>query len=355
MKRAAVILVIGLALAVLVLVAPASAGEVSWRTDYDAAVKESAATQRPLFAFFTSQDCPNCVKLEKTSFAELANLLNLECVPVKLWTLQNKGLRGETQVRPHAIGAKLGVTDYPTCFLAAPDRTILHRFDGPKDAEALRSDLLRAMQKLAKPPAAGAAAIAGAMPPMGVDPRRLSPTSQIRLGDQVVPANALQGDGSQIPDLSSLRYGTIVGDKAWREQVLKDIAATDLGKQLRWQCQAENHWHLKPLKLGDDQRFQQSHKLILIEEPPEKLGGFGKATHQIYDYRGVEDLQKRIGRDNPNWNPNKPAPTPPGTKSGSALLYVLGGLGLLVLLALITPAPRPAEPMEPAGDLAGAP
>src|SRR5579863_2563977 len=68
------------------LCAAASAEEVAWRSDYNAARQEAKDKKRPILLDFTTENCFWCNKLESTTYRDPAvlKLMNEHFVPLKL-------------------------------------------------------------------------------------------------------------------------------------------------------------------------------------------------------------------------------------------------------------------------------
>jgi hypothetical protein len=118
---------------------PAAAQEVSWRTDYATALKESRDTNRPVFTYCTTDGCHWCRRLEAT-FQDpgVAQLLNARFVPLKLHAHKYGSILRELEVRA-----------FPTLVHSAPDGTILSMTEGFRDPATLVNELQRTLDALA--------------------------------------------------------------------------------------------------------------------------------------------------------------------------------------------------------------
>jgi thioredoxin-like negative regulator of GroEL len=117
-------------------------GEIQWRTDYAAALKEAQDKNLPLMVEFGTPNCYWCKKLDETTFRETAVIttVNEKFIPVKI---DGDKEAGTVQ--------KLRITSYPTLVLAAPDKRILHTLEGYQDTDKLTDKLQWALAQLAPP------------------------------------------------------------------------------------------------------------------------------------------------------------------------------------------------------------
>lgn len=93
---------------------PKPKAQISWRLDYDAALKEAKESGKRLFFDVRSANCIWCDRLEEQILkdqAVVAALGNFVCVKV------------HRDAYP-AIVDSLGITQFPTLIVAAPDSTI---------------------------------------------------------------------------------------------------------------------------------------------------------------------------------------------------------------------------------------
>jgi thioredoxin-related protein/outer membrane protein assembly factor BamD (BamD/ComL family) len=134
-----------LVLSLVVLIGPlgkASAQEVQWRYDYNAARKEAQEKGLPLILDFGTDACFWCKKLDDTTFRDAAVLaaLNSQFIPMKVDANRNP-----------ALTEALRVQSYPTLVLAAPDGKILNVLEGYQDATQLRGKLQEVLNDLNVP------------------------------------------------------------------------------------------------------------------------------------------------------------------------------------------------------------
>lgn len=113
-----------------------AADPIRWRTDYNAARKESAEKSMPLVLVIGTEECVYCRKMEATTFQDpgVAALLNARFIPVHI-----DGNREMT------LTAALKVQAYPTTVLAGPDGKILAFLQGYVSAEQFGEHATRAV------------------------------------------------------------------------------------------------------------------------------------------------------------------------------------------------------------------
>lgn len=128
-----------LALCVLAVAPAARAGGVPWRHDYRKAVREARRTGRPLLVDVGTRDCVWCRRLEASTLQdpEVARLLTDRFIPVKVDAEDERQLARD-----------LGVSVFPTVFVAAPDLTVLHSHEGFVTASHLLDRLYQALDDL---------------------------------------------------------------------------------------------------------------------------------------------------------------------------------------------------------------
>jgi tetratricopeptide (TPR) repeat protein len=109
---------------------------VDWRTDYDAARKESVEKGIPLFLEFSTDDCVHCRRLENGPFRDPAimALLNERFIPLKV----------DAKVSPKLAQA-LRIQLYPTMVVAGADGKILGFLEGFMEAKALSEHMTRCL------------------------------------------------------------------------------------------------------------------------------------------------------------------------------------------------------------------
>jgi hypothetical protein len=156
------------------------------------------------------------------------------------------------------------------------------------------------------------------IPPTGLIPEMLSATPTVWYGQVSHPAEEVQGN-DQVPDLHNLPYVTVVSaDAGQREQIVREIKSSALGKSVRVQGLPPEHWLLEGFKLPQDQAFKQSGLAVFVQAPPEKPGGFGKVLDPEYTWSGVEALGRKI---DPAYNPNRNVG---GAGDAGTILIILG-------------------------------
>ncbi|MGQ9687693.1 MAG: thioredoxin family protein [Desulfobaccales bacterium] len=95
--------------------------DISWRADWDEALKEAKKAKRPLLLEFYMEGCPHCGQLHRETHADPAVIqaLNERFIPVKL------------EGRHHMdLVQKMGVRGAPTTLLFSPEGEEKHRFVG---------------------------------------------------------------------------------------------------------------------------------------------------------------------------------------------------------------------------------
>ncbi len=131
-------------LAVLLLAPTVRAESVQWRKNFDAAVREAKAKNRPILVKFTAEWCTYCHKMERTTFKDDAIVahVNGAFVPVIVDADDHEELM-----------QAMGVKALPTTVLLSPDQRVLTKLKGYKKPDQLGPELaavapLRAVQPL---------------------------------------------------------------------------------------------------------------------------------------------------------------------------------------------------------------
>ncbi len=112
---------------------------VKWRTDYNAARKESEVRGVPVFIEFVRPACFPCERMEQTTFrdARIVAALNDKFIPLRINGLEEAGL-----------ASRLQISLYPTMVLAGADGRINQTLVGYQDADALNETLQRLLATL---------------------------------------------------------------------------------------------------------------------------------------------------------------------------------------------------------------
>lgn len=138
---------------VLGAAAPASAQQVKWRYDYNAARKEAEDAKLPLIIDFGTENCFWCKKLDQTTFldSDVSGVMNDKFIPLKIDANKDANLANALQIQ-----------SYPTIVLATPDGKILERIVGYKESAEFQLILRRTLASIS--PATPAPAPAPADP-----------------------------------------------------------------------------------------------------------------------------------------------------------------------------------------------
>ena len=107
-------------LAVFICPVALIASDKEWGDDYDAALKESSETGKPILANFTGSDwCPYCVKLEKEVFAtdEFKEWAEKNAVLLIVDFPRRSKLKADVQKQNKELAAKYGVSGYPSVLI----------------------------------------------------------------------------------------------------------------------------------------------------------------------------------------------------------------------------------------------
>jgi thioredoxin-related protein len=121
----------------------ASADEVQWRHDYNAARREAEEKNRPLMIDFGTQNCFWCKRLDMTTFKDptVIALLNERFIPLKI-----------DAEKDAPLAHSLNISSYPTIVLGAPDGKILGTIVGYKEAGEFAGILQRSVVNTVIPP-----------------------------------------------------------------------------------------------------------------------------------------------------------------------------------------------------------
>ncbi|MBL8815822.1 MAG: DUF255 domain-containing protein [Planctomyces sp.] len=104
------------------------AQEVQWSHDIDDALKQSAATGKPVLMEFTAKWCAFCRKMEVTTFAdpEVATHIHQNFIPVQVDADQHKDLVKQLQIK-----------GLPAILIVGSDLAIVERISGYQTADAM--------------------------------------------------------------------------------------------------------------------------------------------------------------------------------------------------------------------------
>lgn len=132
------------AFSALVLIStPALAADpIPWRTDYNAARKESQETGKPMLVEIGSDNCLYCRKMEATTFTDpaIVELLKNHYIPLKINASQD-----------NTLVQALRVQMYPTTVLAGPDGKIHSFLQGYMAAAQLKDHAERTVLAVTTP------------------------------------------------------------------------------------------------------------------------------------------------------------------------------------------------------------
>jgi thioredoxin-related protein len=119
-----------------------AAGEIQWRTDYNAARREAEVKNKPLVLDFGTENCYWCKRLDTTTFRDPAvmRLINASFIPLRIDAEQEANL---TQL--------LRIQSYPTLVMAAADGKILCTQEGYLDASRFLEKLQRCLATISNP------------------------------------------------------------------------------------------------------------------------------------------------------------------------------------------------------------
>jgi thioredoxin-related protein len=122
--------------------ASAQIPDIKFRQDYNETRKEADKKGLPLILYFTTDNCPWCVKLQRDTFADpvIAKVMNDKFVPLKIYASQEPKLCELLNVRA-----------FPTVILAGPDGKILMTVEGYQDAARFHDSLQRVLVAVSNP------------------------------------------------------------------------------------------------------------------------------------------------------------------------------------------------------------
>lgn len=119
-----------------------AAEPIQWRTDYNAARKESQDTGKPLLVEIGTDNCLYCRKMEATTFTDpaIVELLNSYYIPLKI-----------NASHDNTLVQALRVQLYPTTVLAGPDGKIHSFLQGYMAAAQLKDHVERTVLAVTTP------------------------------------------------------------------------------------------------------------------------------------------------------------------------------------------------------------
>jgi thioredoxin-like negative regulator of GroEL len=125
--------------AAVLMVSPAFADGISWRTDYTKALGEAAESRRLVLLDFGTQACTCCRKLDATTFrnAEVIRLVNDNFIAVKI----------DAEREPD-LARTMHVDSYPTLIVAGADRKVLGTQVGYVDAAGMTAFVNKLVKRL---------------------------------------------------------------------------------------------------------------------------------------------------------------------------------------------------------------
>ncbi|MBI2805403.1 MAG: thioredoxin family protein [Planctomycetes bacterium] len=116
------------------------AGGIKWRTDYNAARKESEAKKLPLFIDFVRPNCPPCARMEQYTFTDprIAAALKEKFIPVRINGIEDT-----------ALASYLNISLFPTIVMASPEGRIEGKhIVGFQEADVLHEHLQRLLASI---------------------------------------------------------------------------------------------------------------------------------------------------------------------------------------------------------------
>ena len=116
---------------------------IQWRTDIQAANRESSKTGLPILMKFSAKWCGPCKRMKSETFtdASLADMINSCFIPVEVDTDQNESL-----------ARQLRIESVPTTMVISPQGDILERREGFQSAAQLKGAIARFCQEPANRP-----------------------------------------------------------------------------------------------------------------------------------------------------------------------------------------------------------
>jgi thioredoxin-related protein len=123
-------------------IAGAQSTEVQFRHEYNDSRREAEKKGLPVFIYFTTDNCPWCVRLQRETFGDpaVAKVLNEKFVPLKAHAMQSQQLV-----------EFCGIRAYPTVIMASPDGKIMGRVEGFQDAVRFYETLQNVLVAVSNP------------------------------------------------------------------------------------------------------------------------------------------------------------------------------------------------------------
>lgn len=119
------------ALLILLMTAGMALAEGNWHTSYDAAVKESQKTNKPILMDFTGSDwCGWCIKLQKEVFStpEFQAWAEDNVVLLELDFPRGKEQPAEIEAQNKELAAKYSIEGFPTVLFTDSEGEVLGKY-----------------------------------------------------------------------------------------------------------------------------------------------------------------------------------------------------------------------------------
>ena len=116
--------------------APAPAGSIAWRTDFQAALDEARKLNRPVLVDFSAEWCPPCQMMKHDVWpdAEVGKVATASFVPVMMDVDLNR-----------EVASRYGISSIPTVMILNPDGKVLQQESGMMSREELLTFLRTAV------------------------------------------------------------------------------------------------------------------------------------------------------------------------------------------------------------------
>lgn len=119
--------------------------EISWTTNYQQALQQSRASDKPILLFFTGSDwCPYCVKLDREVFetAEFSRLAGDRFIFVMLDQPRRQTQSAEYSASVNQLQQKYGITGLPTVILIDSSERVIGQLGYKAGGPAAYAQLL---------------------------------------------------------------------------------------------------------------------------------------------------------------------------------------------------------------------